>query len=587
MKASIKKYNKYLVQSKTLPIFAVPRNAKIFESKRHIFTTADKAGSLSDNSSSEVLRFLAEIGALPLVTYILLKFFRQCQETKTCSQWRIIVPLLHPYLKYRTSLIFLTKKSFFAFNPLHRTNCVISSRYFVQPCMSLQCDNQNGCMKTVFRNISEKCLQSQKGFASLLLPRAHYIVVSKNIFQKSCNKASLSCGTSLTGSEFLAELQGRLALSVLDITQNFIPCQELMKLAQAHHVRPMLRLTPVTALNPFYPFLTKKSFFAFNPLHRTNCVISSRYFVQPCMSLQCDNQNGCMKTVFRNISEKCLQSQKGFASLLLPKFHNTVKSLDFTGNHPYNEVGTFSGISSGDSGYETLASFRKSPASFVIYICQIFRPCQSLLKICSPTHKVRPLQRKSVRKSLNLSLIFLTKKSFFAFNPLHRTNCVISSRYFVQPCMSLQCDNQNGCMKTVFRNISEKCLQSQKFCVCLSLPRRLKSSSSKNIQITADKAGFLFGRFYFGGFGVLADFQKGPALLLYTISNFSFPKCQDAMKNLQPAHQVRPLQRKSVRKSLNLSLIFLTRKSSIVSNLFQRVRSAISLRCSVSFSVCS
>lgn len=79
------------------------------------------------------------------------------------------------------------------------------------------------------------------------------------------------------------------------------------------------------------------------------------------LCLQCDNQNGCMKTVFRNISEKCLQSQKGFASLLLPKFHNTVKSLDFTGNHPYNEVGTFSGISSGDSGYETLASFRKSP----------------------------------------------------------------------------------------------------------------------------------------------------------------------------------------------------------------------------------
>lgn len=111
MKASIKKYDKYLVQSKTLPIFAVPRNAKVFESKRHIFTTADKAGSLSDNSSSEVLRFLAEIGALPLVTYILLKFFRQCQETKTCSQWGIIVPELHPYLNYRTSSISQTERS--------------------------------------------------------------------------------------------------------------------------------------------------------------------------------------------------------------------------------------------------------------------------------------------------------------------------------------------------------------------------------------------------------------------------------------------------------------------------------------------
>lgn len=128
MKASIKKYNKYLVQSKTLPIFAVPRNAKIFESKRHIFTTADKAGSLSDNSSSEVLRFLAEIGALPLVTYILLKFFRQCQETKTCSQWRIIVPLLHPYLKYRTSLIFLTRKSSIVSNLFQRVRSAISLR---------------------------------------------------------------------------------------------------------------------------------------------------------------------------------------------------------------------------------------------------------------------------------------------------------------------------------------------------------------------------------------------------------------------------------------------------------------------------
>lgn len=122
----------------------------------------------------------------------------------------------------------------------------------------------------------DNSLQNQKGFASLLLPRAHYIVVSKNIFQKSCNKASLSCGTSLTGSEFLAELQGRLALSVLDITQNFIPCQELMKLAQAHQVRPMLRLTPVTALNPFYSFLTRKSSIVSNLFQRVRSAISLR-----------------------------------------------------------------------------------------------------------------------------------------------------------------------------------------------------------------------------------------------------------------------------------------------------------------------
>ena len=266
-------------------------------------------------------------------------------------------------------------------------------------------------------------LQSQKGFASLLLPRAHYIVVSKNIFQKSCNKASLSCGTSLTGSEFLAELQGRLALSVLDITQNFIPCQELMKLAQAHQVRPMLRLTPVTALNPFYPSRTKKSFFAFNPLHRTSCVISSRYFVQPCMSLQCDNQNGCMKTVFRNISEKCLRNQKFcvhlssanglrlFASQ--PDILNTADKAAIPGCNSTRVVLTVCQNTKG-----VVASF---------YIKQILHQWQTV-RILQPAHQVRPLQRKSVRKSLNLSLIFLTRKSSIVSNLFQRVRSAISLR---------------------------------------------------------------------------------------------------------------------------------------------------------------
>ena len=270
--------------------------------------------------------------------------------------------------------------------------------------------------------------------------------------------------------------------------------------------------------------------------------------------------------------------------MLLPKFHNTVKSLDFTGNHPYNEVGTFSGISSGDSGYETLASFRKSPASFVMSIPQIFRPCQSLLKICSPTHQVRPMLRLTPVTALNPFYPSRTKKSFFAFNPLHRTSCVISSRYFVQPCMSLQCDNQNGCMKTVFRNISEKCLRNQKFCVHLSSANGLRLFASQpDILNTADKAaipGCNSTRVVLtvcqNTKGVVASFYIKQILHQW-----------QTVRILQPAHQVRPLQRKSVRKSLNLSLIFLTRKSSIVSNLFQRVRSAISLRCSVSFSVCS
>lgn len=282
MKASIKKYDKYLVQSKTLPIFAVPRSAKFNRQAEHIFYTADKAGFLRQVYSIGLADLGGFQGRLALIVlYVTRTFFSKCQDLKKLAQAHQVCPMLRltPVTALNPFYPFLTKKSFFAFNPLHRTNCVISSRYFVQPCMSLQCDNQNGCMKTVFRNISEKCLQSQKGFASLLLPRAHYIVVSKNIFQKSCNKASLSCGTSLTGSEFLAELQGRLALSVLDITQNFIPCQELMKLAQAHQVRPLQRKSVRKSLNISLIFLTRKSSIVSNLFQRVRSAISLRCFV--------------------------------------------------------------------------------------------------------------------------------------------------------------------------------------------------------------------------------------------------------------------------------------------------------------------
>ena len=171
MKASIKKYDKYLVQSKTLPIFAVPRSAKFNRQAEHIFYTADKAGFLRQVYSIGLADLGGFQGRLALIVlYVTRTFFSKCQDLKKLAQAHQVRPLQRKSVRksLNLSLIFLTKKSFFAFNPLHRTNCVISSQYFVQPCMSLQCDNQNGCMKTVFRNISEKCLQSQKGFASLL-----------------------------------------------------------------------------------------------------------------------------------------------------------------------------------------------------------------------------------------------------------------------------------------------------------------------------------------------------------------------------------------------------------------------------------
>lgn len=275
MKASIKKYDKYLVQSKTLPIFAVPRNAKVFESKRHIFTTADKAGSLSDNSSSEVLRFLAEIGALPLVTYILLKFFRQCQETKTCSQWGIIVPELHPYLKYGTSSIFLTKKSFFAFNPLHRTNCVISSRYFVQPCMSLQCDNQNGCMKTVFRNISEKCLRNQKFCVHLSSANGLRLFASQPDILNTADKAAIpGCNSTRVVLTVCQNTKGVVASFY--IKQILHQWQTVRILQPAHQVRPLQRKSVRKSLNLSLIFLTRKSSIVSNLFQRVRSAISLR-----------------------------------------------------------------------------------------------------------------------------------------------------------------------------------------------------------------------------------------------------------------------------------------------------------------------
>ena len=424
MEASVKKYRKYLVQSKTLPTFVVRDSDD--QVAKNIFYTADRRVPVILPFRWSLSR--KQKGARLLFVYTQLTFDLKCETAKKLAQVHQVYPMLRltPVTALNPFYPFLTKKSFFAFNPLHRTNCVISSRYFVQPCMSLQCDNQNGCMKTVFRNISEKCLQSQKGFASLLLPRAHYIVVSKNIFQKSCNKASLSCGTSLTGSEFLAELQGRLALSVLDITQNFIPCQELMKLAQAHKVRPMLRLTPVTALNPFYPFLTKKSFFVFNPLHRTSCVLSSRYFVQPCMSLQCDDQNGCMKTVFRNISVRMFAVSNEITMFAMRQTHRTARRSDGI-TYSADKAGLISGISSGNSRCGFVAELGNSSA-YSLYTYQIFRPCDKPRRICSKTYQIRPEHAIAVRKQLNLSYPFLTRKSSIVSNLFQRVRSAISLR---------------------------------------------------------------------------------------------------------------------------------------------------------------
>jgi hypothetical protein len=236
----------------------------------------------------------------------------------------------------------------------------------------------------------------------------------------------------------------------------------------------------------------------------------------------------------RNI-KKCLVISDAISNIALPKFHNTVKSLDFTDNHPYIEVGTFSGISSGDSGYETLASFRKSPASFVIYICQIFRPCQSLLRICSQTHKVRRVQTYSLRNRLNLSLTSRTGRSqnlFAELNPF---------RIFVM--------RQNRIAR---------------------FTKYIKAFGRISVALLLRVVAVL-------------SQELGVRPLFMQLTDLCSTKCD------RTTQAVRRIIVPLLHPYLNYRTfsIFLTRKSSIVSNLFQRVRSAISLRCSVSFSVCS
>ena len=205
-----------------------------------------------------------------------------------------------------------------------------------------------------------------------------------------------------------------------------LKCETAKKLAQVHQVYPMLRLTPVTALNPFYPFLTKKSFFVFNPLHRTSCVLSSRYFVQPCMSLQCDDQNGCMKTVFRNISVRMFAVSNEITMFAMRQTHRTARRSDGI-TYSADKAGLISGISSGNSRCGFVAELGNSSA-YSLYTYQIFRPCDKPRRICSKTYQIRPEHAIAVRKQLNLSYPFLTRKSSIVSNLFQRVRSAISLR---------------------------------------------------------------------------------------------------------------------------------------------------------------
>lgn len=134
MKASIKKYDKYLVQSKTLPIFAVPRSAKFNRQAEHIFYTADKAGFLRQVYSIGLADLGGFQGRLALIVlYITRTFFSKCQDLKKLAQAHQVCPMLRltPVTALNPSYPSRTRKSSIVLNLFQRVRSAISLRYSV------------------------------------------------------------------------------------------------------------------------------------------------------------------------------------------------------------------------------------------------------------------------------------------------------------------------------------------------------------------------------------------------------------------------------------------------------------------------
>ena len=93
----------------------------------------------------------------------------------------------------------------------------------------------------------------------------------------------------------------------------------------------------------------------------------------------------------------------------------------------------------------------------------------------------------------------------------------------------------------------------------IAVPRRRRFFESKtnNIRVTADKAGFFFGRFLFGEVDVLADFQKSLASFVIYIQQIFVSTMPRRDKNLTAdARRVSastPAARKSVSVSARLT----------------------------------
>lgn len=135
----------------------------------------------------------------------------------------------------------------------------------------------------------------------------------------------------------------------------------------------------------------------------------------------------------RKICSKSLQSHLDFVGLPLPnsaKFNRQAQNIFQTAD----KAGFLRQVYS--IRLALFGDIQGRLASFVIHISQIFGlKCQTVTKICSSTYKVRPLQRRSLRKWLSPSYPSATRKSLADSSLLLMRNYSGLRRCFVCSCM--------------------------------------------------------------------------------------------------------------------------------------------------------
>lgn len=134
-------------------------------------------------------------------------------------------------------------------------------------------------MTTFCENIMPANLVKSETLLNIVMPRAAIRTESKQNIVATAYKAGFPFDDSTSVvSRFLAEL-GSLASLCIFTTNFFRTCQEPEKLAQAHKVCLMLRLTPVIALIISFPSQIERSQSCFRNYHRTSYSNSPRCFV--------------------------------------------------------------------------------------------------------------------------------------------------------------------------------------------------------------------------------------------------------------------------------------------------------------------